>query len=111
MDNPTLQNRTYRGGRRILGIASPKTIHIPGHVDLIEAIVDAVIDRGTPPAQHNLTVGPTHCVLPALKKSAQVSLDPEANTPRLVRRCDVHTVAWTIAETWQCGCLCRRFFL
>src|SRR5215813_9714627 len=103
MDHPTLQNRTGGVVDRVLGIAGPKTVHIPGHLDFIQTVVDAVKDVGAPTTQHHFTVGPPDCVLPALKKRAQVYFHTEADAPRLVRRCDVDTVARTIAETRQRG--------
>src|SRR5262245_50111399 len=111
MDHSTLHDGTGGVVDRVLGITGPKTVHIPAHLDFIQAVVDAVENKGAPTAQHDLTVGPADRVLPALKKRAEVSLHREANAPGLVCRGDVHTVARTIAETRQRGCRCRRFFL
>src|SRR5262249_3958645 len=101
MDHSTLHDRTGGGVDRVLGIAGPKTVHVPAHLDFIQTVVDAVKDAGAPTTQHHLTVGPADGILPALKQRAQVSLDTEADAPRLVRRCDVHTVTGSIAETRQ----------
>ena len=68
MDNPALHNRTGGGVGRVLGIAGPKTVHVPAHFDLIQTVVDAVENAGTPTSQHHFTIGPAHCVLPALKQ-------------------------------------------
>ena len=81
MGNPTLQDGTGGGIGRVLGIAGPKTIHIPGHLDFVQTVVDAVENTGAPSAQHDLAVGPADCVLPALKQRAEVSLDTETHTP------------------------------
>ena len=46
MDNPALHDGTGGGVDRVLGIAGPKTVHIPAHLDLIQTVVDAVNDTG-----------------------------------------------------------------
>src|SRR5262249_20954625 len=53
MNNPALQNGPHIRSGRILRIAGAETVHIPTHLDLIQAVVDAVIDKWPPPAQHD----------------------------------------------------------
>src|SRR5262249_54245789 len=97
MDHSTLHDGTGGAVDRVLGIAGPKTVHIPAHLDFIQTVVDAVKDGGAPTTQHHFTVGPADCVLPALKQRAQVSLDTEADTPCLIRCRDIHAVTGSIA--------------
>src|SRR5262249_55215381 len=111
MDHSALHDGTGGAVDRVLGIAGPKTVHIPAHLDFIQTVVDAVEDAGAPTTQHHLTVGPADCVLPALKKRPDMRFYPEADAPGLARRCDVATVPGSIAEPRQRGCLCRRFLL
>ena len=46
MDNPALHDGTGAGVGRVLGIAGPKTVHIPAHLDFIQTVVDAVKNVG-----------------------------------------------------------------
>src|SRR4029077_10981223 len=111
MDDSTLHDGTRGGVGRVLGIAGPETVHVKAHLDFIQTVVDAIEKVGAPTAQHDLTVGPADRVLPALKYCAEMSFHREAETPGLVRRRNIHTVAGTIAKSRQRRCRCRRFFL
>src|SRR5262245_39007578 len=108
LHHPALHDGTEVRSRRVLRIAGPKTVHIEACLDFVQAVVDTVPECGTPAPQHDLSVGPTYLILPTLKHHPQVGLHREANAPRLVRRCDVQTVARTIAETRQRRRRCRR---
>src|SRR5262245_66092353 len=99
MDHSALHDGTGGGVDRVLGIAGPETVHVPGHLDFIQTVVDAVKDAGAPTTQHHLTVGSADGVLPALKQRAQVCFSTAADAPTLVRRCDIHGVTGTASAT------------
>ena len=81
MGHPALHDGAGAGVGRVLGIAGPKTVHIPAHLDLIQTVVDAVKDGGAPPAQHDLTVGPADLRLARSQKSCGGELPSRSGGP------------------------------
>src|SRR5947199_2261564 len=105
-----LENRAGSCVGRIFAVTGAEAIKVQRRLDLIEAIVHAVVEprpEATPHDTAGLSAGLGQA---GLKEQPEVSLNAGAERPRLVRGIDQHTAAGTITEIRH-RCLCGRRLL
>src|SRR6266540_5420905 len=106
-----LQDRSHSCAGRVLGVSCPETVEVKCVLDFPQTVVEAIPKLRPKPPAHDLAIGPTYLVSPALKEHTEVCLSRKADAPRFVRRLDIQSVARTVTEARHCLRRRCRLFL
>src|SRR5207244_13337558 len=100
-----LENRAGSCVGRILAVTGAEAIKVQRRLELIEAIVHAVVKPRPEATPHHPARLPAGLGQAGLKEQPEVSLYAGSERPRFVRGLDQHTAAGTIVAIRQ-RCLC-----